>query len=187
MRDHVVIYLNGKRLAIAGDDVFSRWWSSFASAGWSVPRSAVGREIAGRARSWPAPPKMGQFAIGRSCRASGRFISLMGCTFVTIEGVAHRGTLSPVQQAMVDCHGSQCGFCTPGFVNSLTGVFECDGPVDEDALRASLAGNLCRCTGYEPILAAGRAVDPAKVRRLSSLYPSRVMVDELTACANAPI
>ena len=86
---------------------------------------------------------------------------------------------------MVDCHGSQCGFCTPGFVNSLTGLFECDDPVDDDALRTNLAGNLCRCTGYEPILAAGLSVDPANVRRLSSLYPSRAMVDELAACAEA--
>ena len=56
---------------------------------------------------------------------------------VTIEGVAHEGALSPIQQAMVDCHGSQCGFCTPGFVNSLTGLFECDNPVDDDALRTN--------------------------------------------------
>ena len=141
------------------------------------------KEIAGHARSWPAAPRTVPFAIGRSSRAFSRVHQLDGTHIVTIEGVAHDGALSPIQQAMVECHGSQCGFCTPGFVNSLTGLFECDNPVDDDALRTNLAGNLCRCTGYEPILAAGLSVDPANVRRLSSLYPSRVMVEELAACA----
>jgi xanthine dehydrogenase small subunit len=66
------------------------------------------------------------------------------------------GALHPVQQAMVDCHGSQCGFCTPGFVMSLWDVYNNQPAPSEQDLRIALAGNLCRCTGYRPILEAGQ-------------------------------
>jgi xanthine dehydrogenase small subunit len=72
------------------------------------------------------------------------------------------GALHPVQQAMVDHHGSQCGFCTPGFVMSLWNIYldhEGKGDrADDRELRTALSGNLCRCTGYRPILEAGRAM-----------------------------
>lgn len=70
-----------------------------------------------------------------------------------------QGALHPVQQAMVDCHGSQCGFCTPGFVMSMWSVYQQHQPCGTRASRAEMAdalsGNLCRCTGYRPILDAG--------------------------------
>ena len=56
---------------------------------------------------------------------------------------------------MIDCHGSQCGFCTPGFVVAMTGLLEERDALDEAQLRCGLTGNLCRCTGYTPILEAG--------------------------------
>ncbi|WLS06596.1 xanthine dehydrogenase small subunit [Shinella sumterensis] len=85
--------------------------------------------------------------------------SLDGCHVVTVEHVAARdGTLHPVQQAMVDYHGSQCGFCTPGFVMSLYALWmEAPNPSDQQ-IETALQGNLCRCTGYEPILRAARAI-----------------------------
>ncbi|HUZ64099.1 MAG TPA: 2Fe-2S iron-sulfur cluster-binding protein, partial [Acetobacteraceae bacterium] len=63
----------------------------------------------------------------------------------------------PVQQAMVDHHGSQCGFCTPGFVMTMAALHRTAPPVPRAAVREALAGNLCRCTGYRPILAAAEA------------------------------
>jgi xanthine dehydrogenase small subunit len=68
------------------------------------------------------------------------------------------GTLHPVQQAMIDHHGSQCGFCTPGFVISLATLHREGAAPDRDTIVDALAGNLCRCTGYRPILDAARAV-----------------------------
>ena len=72
------------------------------------------------------------------------------------------GDLHAVQKAMVDCHGSQCGFCTPGFIMSLWSVYndhiEIDSRPDDKTLRDSLTGNLCRCTGYKPILKAGHTM-----------------------------
>jgi xanthine dehydrogenase small subunit len=74
----------------------------------------------------------------------------------TVEDVKRDGCLHPAQQALVDCHGSQCGFCTPGFVMSLVQVYERGGPrPTRQQLADDLAGNLCRCTGYRPILDAG--------------------------------
>ncbi|MEM6759038.1 MAG: xanthine dehydrogenase small subunit [Pseudomonadota bacterium] len=71
----------------------------------------------------------------------------------TIEGIAAPdGTLHPVQQAMIDCHGSQCGFCTPGFITTMA-TAHLNGVTDYDT---ELAGNLCRCTGYAPIIRAAK-------------------------------
>ena len=81
-----------------------------------------------------------------------------GNDVTTIEGIASAdGELSPVQAAFRDHHGLQCGFCTPGFVISVTAFLRDNpNPSDED-IRAGLSGNLCRCTGYQGILAAVRA------------------------------
>jgi len=85
---------------------------------------------------------------------------LHGKAVRTVEGIAGPdGTLHPVQQAMIDQHGSQCGFCTPGFVVSMA-VAHRDGQTDHDD---RLAGNLCRCTGYAPIIRAARAAESVPV------------------------
>jgi aerobic carbon-monoxide dehydrogenase small subunit len=80
-----------------------------------------------------------------------------GAEVTTIEGIGPEGGgLSPVQEAFRDCHGLQCGFCTPGFVVSVT-AFLRDNPDPTDVeIRVALSGNLCRCTGYQGILAAVR-------------------------------
>ena len=86
---------------------------------------------------------------------------LDGRALFTVESLGREGALHPVQQAMVDLHGSQCGFCTPGFVMSLYAVQREGGATDTASLKDALAGNLCRCTGYGPILAAGEAMGEA--------------------------
>ncbi len=89
--------------------------------------------------------------------------TLDGKALFTVEALRQPdGSLHPVQRALVDHHGSQCGFCTPGFVMSLWHVYTaCQAAgrrADETELRTALTGNLCRCTGYRPILDAGRAM-----------------------------
>ena len=77
-----------------------------------------------------------------------------GRTVVTVEGLADEDTLHPVQQAFVDAGAVQCGFCTPGLVVAVHDLLARDpDPADAD-IREALAGNLCRCTGYEQIIAA---------------------------------
>lgn len=85
-----------------------------------------------------------------------QFLGMLdGAELVTVEDLAQDGRLHPVQQAMVDCHGSQCGFCTPGFIMSLFTLYHApDAPPTRKTVTDWLAGNLCRCTGYRPIVDA---------------------------------
>lgn len=84
----------------------------------------------------------------------------------TVEALSRDGKLHPVQQAMVDCHGSQCGFCTPGFVMALTALYHngqrCNvSQFSREAVCDAVSGNLCRCTGYRPIIEAGTKMQHA--------------------------
>jgi xanthine dehydrogenase small subunit len=110
--------------------------------------------------------------------------SIDGMALWTVEDLAQDGALHPAQQAMVDQHGSQCGFCTPGFVMSLFGMYQNHvrkgEPISRELAQEELSGNLCRCTGYRPILDAAQAMaalPPVKVdetgllRQLESVRP----------------
>ncbi len=78
-----------------------------------------------------------------------------GASVTTIEGLASGSDLHPVQRAFQDNHGLQCGFCTPGMVMSLT-AYLVEHPSPDDAeIREAISGNICRCTGYQGIVAAG--------------------------------
>ena len=94
---------------------------------------------------------------GRSCLAFA--VQADGAEIRTIEGVAGEdGTLHPIQQAMMECHGLQCGYCTPGFVMSMLSYLEetPEPDLSDRAIREMLSGNLCRCTGYRNIVTAFR-------------------------------
>ncbi|MCE3249825.1 MAG: FAD-binding molybdopterin dehydrogenase, partial [Geminicoccaceae bacterium] len=145
-------------------------------------------------------------AIGRLCddrvryqavNACIRFVGqLDGCQLLTIEDLKSRnGEPHPAQQAMVDCHASQCGFCTPGFVMSLFALHENDAKADHSDTALSpqrvddaLAGNLCRCTGYAPIVAAAHRMvqlsrgkpDRLAAERPDTLARLRALEDEAT-------
>jgi xanthine dehydrogenase small subunit len=86
---------------------------------------------------------------------------------VTVEGLATEDQLHAVQSEMVACHGSQCGFCTPGFVMSLTALAEQAAEADRESILEGISGNLCRCTGYKPIVAAGLNAVPRGKSHLS--------------------
>jgi len=121
-------------------------------------------EPAARARASGTASADATVVRGLSLRAVNACIQLLptldGKALFTVEDLAgKKGALHPVQQAMVDCHGSQCGFCTPGFVMSMWSCYERHRERGTTPSRRELAdelsGNLCRCTGYRPILDAG--------------------------------
>lgn len=90
-----------------------------------------------------------------------------GWEVVTVEGLAEAdGTLNPLQQAFMDHHGLQCGFCTPGILTTLTAYLRDHPDADEAALREALTGSICRCTGYETIVRAALSAAGA-VREVS--------------------
>jgi aerobic carbon-monoxide dehydrogenase small subunit len=78
-----------------------------------------------------------------------------GSEIRTVEGLASNGELHPIQRAFHEQHALQCGFCTPGMMMAAVGIIEqADGDLDEEAVRAGLEGNICRCTGYQNIVGA---------------------------------
>jgi xanthine dehydrogenase small subunit len=119
-----------------------------------------------------------------------RFLpTLDGKELVTVESLQDAGgLLHPVQQAMVDQHASQCGFCTPGFVMSLFALYlSGTGPAREEVVEA-LSGNLCRCTGYRPIIAAGCRMSgyPQPMRWSRTDAQSAARADKLRAIQRGP-
>lgn len=122
----------------------------------------------------------------QSLNACIRFVgSLDGCHVVTVESLAQGGALHPVQQAMVDFHGSQCGFCTPGIVMSLYALWMATPNPTETQIETALQGNLCRCTGYEPIIKAAKAISTYGSVADDVLTTQRERIsDQLTAWAD---
>ncbi|SBS30714.1 4-hydroxybenzoyl-CoA reductase subunit gamma [Marinomonas spartinae] len=120
----------------------------------------------------------------RSVNSCLTFVSaLHGKQLITVEDLKHQQTLHSTQQAMADCHGSQCGFCTPGFVMSLFALQKNADSYDVAQTSEALAGNLCRCTGYRPIYDAAQqscsnkpsdhfdAVEAQTIARLQAIAP----------------
>ena len=90
-----------------------------------------------------------------------------GAEVTTVEGLADAdGQLGDVQAAFRDCHGLQCGFCTPGFVVSVSALLRDHPDPTDDEIREGLSGNLCRCTGYQGIIAAVRQVADVRAGRV---------------------
>jgi carbon-monoxide dehydrogenase small subunit len=85
-------------------------------------------------------------------------VQAVGCEIRTVEGLACSGQLNPLQQSFIEHHSLQCGFCTPGFLMLATGLLEQNRAISDEELLDALSSNLCRCTGYQNILDAVKAV-----------------------------
>ena len=93
---------------------------------------------------------------------------LDGCAVRTVEGLADGAELHPVQSAMIDADGTQCGFCTPGFLMSMFAYAQGGAAAEENAIHEALAGNLCRCTGYRPIVESARKIAGLRTPRIEA-------------------
>ncbi|HEX7153024.1 MAG TPA: FAD binding domain-containing protein [Thermoanaerobaculia bacterium] len=177
MRDHILFYLNGKPQRVVGRAAFQTL-SRFLRYG----QRATGTKIVCEEGDCGACTVL----VGRVENGSLKYRPINSCIqflfqldlthVVTVEGLAPYGSLNAVQEAMVRCHGAQCGYCTPGFIVAMTAMFEETAKPCEADVRRAVTGNLCRCTGYEPIVKAGVETDTAKMQRIEELYPSATML-----------
>jgi aerobic-type carbon monoxide dehydrogenase small subunit (CoxS/CutS family) len=95
---------------------------------------------------------------GRTIKSCTMFAPMAeGSEIITVEGLSKNGELHPVQQAFAECHGLQCGFCTPGLLLSTVHLLSKTPKPSEKEIRKGIAGNTCRCTGYQNVLKAVRA------------------------------
>jgi len=92
-----------------------------------------------------------------------------GGTITTVEGLGREGALHPIQQAFLEEHGLQCGFCTPGFLMSISELLARSPDPSDEEIRDTLGGQICRCTGYQAIVAAVRSA-AAKLRAGAAGY-----------------
>jgi xanthine dehydrogenase small subunit len=188
MRDHLLFYVNGRRHRVTGAAAFAPLTDYLRS-----DLRLVGTKVVCAEGDCGACTVL----VGRLTDDGLRYDTADACILfpyqldgkhvVTVEGLPAGGGLTPVQQAMVDHHGSQCGYCTPGFVMALTGMFEAGQHRDADAQRLALTGNLCRCTGYVPILEAATAVDAATLVPLARRYDAPEMLADLRRHAPTPV
>ena len=171
MRDHILFHVNGHEHRVEGAAIFatlSNWLR--------YDEGATGTKIVCEEGDCGACTVLVRrspdedFVPVNSC-IQGLF-QLDGASIVTVEGLKDGDQLNAVQEAMVAHHGAQCGFCTPGFVVAMSAMFERSDRVDEHAVRRALTGNLCRCTGYEPIIKAALAVDGTALPKLRERYPA---------------
>ena len=115
-----------------------------------------------------------------------QFLFQLDCAHVvTVEGLTRGGALTPLQDSMVRCHGAQCGYCTPGFVMAMAGMFETNETPTAADVRCALTGNLCRCTGYESIINA--ALDVHEQPKIEALYPSGPILAAIAEVEGEPV
>ncbi|MGI9519001.1 MAG: xanthine dehydrogenase small subunit [Pirellulaceae bacterium] len=193
MRQYILVFVNGQQYRVTGADAFLTLSDFLRRRLGLCGTKIVCSEgdcgscsvLCGRPDAPGENREAFQYVVIDSCI---RFMfQLDGCHIVTVEGLARDGTLNGVQQAMIDCHGSQCGFCTPGFVIAMTGLLEEKNEITESGWREGLTGNLCRCTGYTPIIQAGLKSNPFNTPCMNECYSSPSMIETIQSCQDDEI
>lgn len=201
-RSEIVFYLNGKRQTSCGDTLhqtLAHWLRKHLGL---VGTKVMCNEgdcgacsvLVGRPDSSQSTRM--QYQAVDACITF--LFQLDRCHVVTVEGLTRsqnitHDNLTAIQRAMVDCHGSQCGFCTPGFIMAMHAIVEADQPLDDETMRYGLSGNLCRCTGYVQILEAGRRAaeetssKTARNTRLCDQFDEPAMIADFQSLGSLPI
>jgi xanthine dehydrogenase small subunit len=192
MRDQFQFFLNGREQIVRGDSAFITLAEYLRLECGLVGTKVVCAEgdcgactvLVGRPNSHPH-----SFSRKAGTGESISYVPIDACIqflfqvdgthVVTIEGLPSNGDLHPAQQAMVDHHGSQCGYCTPGFVMALAGCTENGGHANNT--RIALTGNLCRCTGYLPILEAAATIIQNQVPPIGQRFDSAELLSTLAS------
>lgn len=196
MRDFILLYVNGVEHRISGEEAFVSL-SDYL-------RYALGKcgtkVVCAEGDCGACTVFLGRLSADRSAveyipvNACIQYLYQLDCThIVTVEGLKVDGDLNRIQQSMVDCHGAQCGYCTPGFIVAMCSLFEqCDKKekscaITRQEVSDALTGNLCRCTGYEAIIKAAMSVDEKEYKRLENLYPPQALVNVFKKHHDEPV
>ncbi len=180
MRNYLLIYVNGRRHQISGERCFQSL-SDFLRHDLGLVGTKV---VCAEGDCGSCSVLVGRFRNNKlefegldSCI---QYLYQLDCTHViSVEGLKQDNQIHPVQQAMVDAMGSQCGYCTPGFVMSMAAMLETKESLTRLSIQDGLTGNLCRCTGYEQIIEA--ALTLPKLSKASSVMqlPSKIFNQNL--------
>src|SRR5687767_8669611 len=179
MRSELIFFINGAEHRVGGDGVFQT-----LSRYLRYDQRATGTKIVCEEGDCGACTvligrRSGEHLRYRPVNSCIQFLfQLDGTHVVTVEGLSRNG-LTPLQESMVRCHGAQCGYCTPGFIMAMAALYESPRktPIDQGDVRGALTGNLCRCTGYEPIIKAALEVEAQP--RIDDLYPPAAILKGL--------
>ena len=185
MRSEIYCYINGVKHQVEGSHAF---WT--VSDYLRYQESLTGTKVVcaegdcGACTVLVSRLKSGELQNYKTFNSCILFMFMLdGCHIITVEGLGNSQSLSEVQLEMIQNHGAQCGYCTPGFICSLSSLAndlkKYDKRNTEQKIKNYLTGNLCRCTGYEPIINAAKAINKEKVNLLSSLYNDSHISNEL--------
>jgi len=194
-RDYIVFFINGIMQRVTGDAVFLplsdylRYELNACGTKVVCAEGDCGACTVMLGRPLDEQADDFQYKTVNSCI---QYLLQLDCTsIITIEGMLEDGKLNAVQEAMVECHGAQCGYCTPGFVVALSSlVADCQANsvgVGCDQVKEALTGNLCRCTGYESIMSAALAASSQKMQSFLEKFPSAPMLAAMSTIRGIPV
>ncbi len=181
MKNYIELFINGHLHSVSGDDAFLPL-SDFLRTKLCLPGT---KEVCIEGDCGACTTLIGKLENGKinyqtidSCISY--VYQLDKCHIVTVEGIKN-SKLNSVQEAMIKCHGAQCGFCTPGFVVSLYSFFNASDSkkCTRSNVQNTLIGNLCRCTGYETIIEAALSVENNSVEKPYEIYPDEKLKPSL--------
>lgn len=186
MRNSVILFVNGAREELSGETAFMTVAEYLRyKKGLTGTKVVCSEGDCGACTilvSRMSEGKLGPYKAINSCIS---FMYLLDqCHLITVEGLKKGDELHPVQKAMVENHGAQCGFCTPGFICAMASLTEDakkeNFSLEEKRVKNYLTGNLCRCTGYDSIIKSGCSVKLSATPELGSLYDDAKISKELS-------
>lgn len=194
-RNYILFYLNGERHQVSGEQAglmlsdYLRYHKALTGTKIVCAEGDCGACSVLRFFPYHSAKKKNIFLPINSCIAT--VAQMDGSSLVTVEALA-QPELTSVQKAMMNCHGSQCGFCTPGFVMALTGLAEkklCakSTSITEQEAKNATTGNLCRCTGYKPIIEAAVNIDLKNLTSVKDRFYSQMQQKDLAAHLKIPV
>lgn len=185
MRNKIILYLNGKREEISPEQSFMTTAEFLRyKKGLTGTKIVCSEGDCGACTILVSRLVDGEMTPYKSLNSCISFLYLLDrCHLITVEGVGQISHMHPVQESMLRCHGAQCGYCTPGIVCALAqmgnDLKNKNKTPTQQKVKNYLSGNLCRCTGYEPIIKAGLSLDMDKVETFENIYNDKEIEADL--------